>query len=66
MAIFEEAGLPGKKVENVGEVCFGIALVVIFEEAGLPGTKKSKMLVSQKILGVEYHSAFNLRTHPDK
>ena len=40
--------------------------MVIFEEAGLPGTKKSKMLVRRKILGVEYHSASNLRTHRDK
>ena len=55
-----------KKVENVGEVCFGIAPVVIFEEAGLPETKKSKMSVSRKIEGVEYHSASNLRTHRDK
>ena len=38
----------------------------IFEEAGQPETKRSKMSVSRKILGKEYHSASNLRTHRDK
>ena len=38
----------------------------IYEEAGQPETKRSKMSVSRKILGKEYYSASNLRTHRDK
>ena len=55
------------KMNFHGYFCFFLTTpMVIFWEAGLLGTQMSKMSLRRKILGVDYHSASNLRTHRDK